>query len=98
MIAKCPLVLVVWEDTVHRNGWRSSDEAKEFLKGNFLVGSAGYLVKKTKKTVLLAHGVAYESGEWHDLLCIPRPNVKSICRMRTKNDKARPKIHKKRSF
>jgi len=91
---KSRFVFVIWEDTVHRGGWREPSEVPEMVKDEFLVGSTGFLVTKNKKKVVLSQGRACESGDWQDLLVIPTHNVKQILKMKVCYGKTRAKNRK----
>jgi len=75
-----PIVLVVWTDAAGgaRTGWRPMDEVVK--QGTATCYSVGFLLRKSRKDVLICPHVAALDGE-HDgdaELCIPKSWVRSI--------------------
>lgn len=58
-----PLVEVVWDDAANDNGWEIASEVE---MGEELVMTVGFLIKKTRKHILLAASLSKAGeGEYH---------------------------------
>ena len=80
---KYPKVEVDWQDAFSRYGWKDKAELCEMAEQGLACKSAGYLVWKDKKYVIVAHGLSEgEDGDYQDLLAIPRGMVRSIHRIK----------------
>ena len=73
-----PVVEVEWIDSCAGPGWRSPNEAADWIKDIQTYFSAGYLISKTKEEVTIATGISTRSGRTHDLFQIPRACVLKI--------------------
>ena len=77
-----PLVEVIWDDATHINGWDDGDGEEELKP--CLILSAGFLVRKTAKYLVIAQDIAHDGSQ-----CgrgqIPRGMVKKIKVLRKKD-------------
>lgn len=67
MNANKKILYIEWEDAVANNSdvWRTSDEVIEWAKStNFIIKQIGFLIRETKKEIVLA-GHCHDGGdEW----------------------------------
>lgn len=67
------LVSVVWDDAECDSGWDAAAEPKESL-----VLSVGFLVKKTRKHIVLAGSITTGEHNTNQRIQIPKGMIKSI--------------------
>ena len=70
---------IVWEDSAGPLGgvWHDEDEDVDTVT----VTTVGYLVKKTKRRIVIAHS-RHDGGQLGGVLAIPRSAVRSMKRLR----------------
>lgn len=73
------IVTVTWVDSATCHGWIPRAEPVSPLECQ----SVGYLVKRTKKKVVLAH--SKNDGQWCGVIAIPRSAVTSVSRLAGRN-------------
>jgi len=75
-----PMVLVLWIDSASHPGWIATGEP---LPDPARCESAGFLVQRDKKQIVLAQsrGVNEEIRPWGDLITIPMVCVRSVKRV-----------------
>lgn len=73
------IVLVKWEDAVSNSQWQPAADAKSMEP--HIIHTAGILLKKDEKHVVLALNNCKETGNVADVMQIPRGMVRSIKRV-----------------
>lgn len=70
-------VEVLWHDAEGSPGWFDEKAAQETKLP--LVTTRGYVVRRTKRDILLAMG--YSDGQWLNLFIIPSAMIKKVTRL-----------------
>lgn len=76
------ILYIEWYDAHSSDKWQSVVEAKMNLSEMMLVRTVGYLIRKTRWFVIIAHSLAW-SEEWNvqsttGVLHIPRKTIKEM--------------------
>ena len=74
--------IVEWDDSAACNGWRPIEKMRAETPATCV--TAGFLVEKSAKKVVLSLSHDYGGGHVAETLVIPRENVKSCRRLYTK--------------
>lgn len=67
------LVSVIWDDAEVGSGWEAAEDPKEAL-----VLTVGFLVKKTRKHVIIAGSITTGEHNTNQRIQIPKGMIKSI--------------------
>ena len=66
-----PLVIVEWRDAHNDPDWKHVHAVLGKKNHTYLIRSVGFLIKKSNKEIILAHGIC-DDGETESTLAIPR--------------------------
>ena len=77
-----PIVLVIWDDATELKDWKEEHEEEETKP--CLIRSVGYLVKKTRKHIVIAQDLSYDRMR-NGRSQIPRGMVKQITVLKKKD-------------
>lgn len=74
-----PLVEVEWEDAHHDDGWAGNRPLR--TRGG-PCRTAGYMLKRDRRVIVIAHSLGEDPDDHADTLTIPRGCVSRIRRLR----------------
>jgi hypothetical protein len=74
---KFPPVEIIWNDAYSKNGWKCDQDIREMAQRGIVCKSVGYLVRESKKYMVLAHGLS-EDNNFQDLFSIPKGCIRSV--------------------
>lgn len=84
--ARMPLVLVEWVDPSRGEGWRSTDQIKEYYSEPAKCRSVGWLLLRTKKVLIVLPHISggYDGLQQNGIgeLTIPLACVKRVKKLR----------------
>lgn len=72
-MSDCPLLKIIWIDSVSTNAWTPQDSLEEIVIQN--ITSVGYLVNETDDAITIASHIALH--EVDGIMCIPKVCIKS---------------------
>lgn len=79
---KYPLVIVEWDDAYATSFWRDNDELDKIANGNsFECINVGWMIRETKKCILLASRWSPNDEQFGLVERLPRKMIKSIKRL-----------------
>ena len=76
-------VWILWVDSAHSTGWRSSKEIKEFAKRDEVCESVGFFVGESKENIVLAI-MKGSFGDWSLFNKLPKSSIKKIIILKEK--------------
>ena len=81
-MTKLPIVEVEWVDSCTGHGWNSPEQHLENRKEGTRCRTAGYLLERNAKRVMIAQSVGDDTGDVADSVSIPAVSVKRLRRLK----------------
>ena len=73
---KAKIVYVEWEDSASAQGWMKAKDAKKYKVAQCM--SVGFVLRDTKKKLLLCTSLWPDNSDACQLMCIPKSSITKI--------------------